>query len=95
MGDLSRHLFLLWSLSLDDLVFPKYLSGILDLLRLTPTYRTLFQVACQTIEFGRGVCGKAADSGETQLVQVGQIQSTVAVMILTGTSYSFLNAECS
>ncbi|RPA89252.1 GAF domain-like protein [Choiromyces venosus 120613-1] len=27
------------------------------------------KVACQTIEFGRGVCGKAADSGETQLVQ--------------------------
>ncbi|PUU78449.1 GAF domain-like protein [Tuber borchii] len=27
------------------------------------------KVACQTIEFGRGVCGKAADSGEMQLVQ--------------------------
>lgn len=77
--------------------FPEYLLGILDPLRLTPTYRTctLFQVACQTIEFGRGVCGKAADSGETQLVQVDQIQSTVAVMMLTGTSYSFINAECS
>ncbi|CAZ85923.1 unnamed protein product [Tuber melanosporum] len=27
------------------------------------------KVACQTIEFGRGVCGEAADSGETLLVQ--------------------------
>ena len=53
---------------------------------LTPAHHTWFQVACQTIEFGRGVCGKAADSGETQLVQVGRIQSIVAVMILTGNS---------
>ncbi|KAL7276532.1 hypothetical protein RUND412_000455 [Rhizina undulata] len=27
------------------------------------------KVACQTIKFGRGVCGKAAESGETQLVE--------------------------
>ncbi|KAG0638833.1 GAF domain-like protein [Tuber brumale] len=27
------------------------------------------KVACQTIEFGRGVCGKAVDGGETLLVQ--------------------------
>ena len=26
------------------------------------------KVACQTIAFGRGVCGKAAQTGETQLV---------------------------
>ncbi|KAG0129335.1 GAF domain-like protein [Tuber indicum] len=28
------------------------------------------KVACQTIEFGRGVCGEAANSGETLLVQI-------------------------
>ncbi|KAI5779710.1 GAF domain-like protein [Geopyxis carbonaria] len=27
------------------------------------------KVACQTIKFGRGVCGNAAQSGQTQLVQ--------------------------
>jgi L-methionine (R)-S-oxide reductase len=29
---------------------------------------TAKQVACQTISFGRGVCGAAANTGKTQLV---------------------------
>ncbi|KAI7459607.1 hypothetical protein KC351_g17622 [Hortaea werneckii] len=33
-----------------------------------PTPSNQGKVACQTIKFGRGVCGAAAQSGETQLV---------------------------
>jgi len=37
------------------------------------------KVACQTIKFGRGVCGKAAESGETILVtDTSQFQDHIA-----------------
>lgn len=63
------------------------------------------KVACQTIEFGKGVCGAAADTGRTQLISDvnqfpghivcdGDSRSEIVVPITKGGKVGLLRLRC-